>query len=81
MVAGGDRHDANREFVSWLKQARVRAGDPSDKWIEQDSGIPHSTVHDWTSSKGKRKRLPDWDKQVAPLLVSLSQYADSTFVD
>src|SRR5689334_897925 len=78
MAADRGRLEANHEFIGWLKQARILAGSPPAAWIERNSSprIPSSTIDDWTSSTGRRKRLPNWADLVEPVLVALRRYAE-----
>jgi hypothetical protein len=56
-------------FISWLGQARAAAWNPAAAWIAKNSNIPKTTVEMLIA--GRRKRLPDWNNRVEPLLIAL----------
>ncbi|WP_143653672.1 hypothetical protein [Streptosporangium subroseum] len=58
--------DGWQVFIGYLQQACEVAWNPSAAWLSRRSGIPKSTVENLVG--GRRKRLPDWNSQVEPLL-------------
>jgi NACHT domain len=56
-------------FMECVKDARAVAWNPSAVWLAKSSGIPKTTIE--TLVAGRRKRLPDWNEQLEPLLIAL----------
>ncbi|WP_431933332.1 hypothetical protein [Nonomuraea jabiensis] len=56
-------------FIGYLMRARAAAWNPSAEWLARHSKIPKATVE--TLIGGRRRRLPDWNEQVEPLLKAL----------